>query len=341
MSYVGIDLAERTSTICRLDGQASVVDRVECPTAALDQRLEDYPFSRVIIESTPLAEWAASVAEAAGHEAVIIDARAARHLVRSKKKTDARDAYTLARLGHSGWYVEVHRKSGSARAMRSQIQARQGLIRTQRAMAAQIRGLLKAHGVCVGRVSEGEFAERVRELAARHAPLLAESLEALLELWARAGEQAKTLKRSMQRQRVEPEHQAVVEQLQSVPGVGPLVSRAYVATVDDPQRFPRAEAVADYLGLSPSVHQSGATEYRGRITKEGDELLRWHLVEAANALLNRGPDCALKRWAERLRQRKGSAKAKVALARKLAVLLWRLWRSGERFDAQRGQAQAA
>jgi len=112
----------------------------------------------------------------------------------------------------------------------------------------------------------------------------------------------------------------------------------WVATIDDPRRFHRAEAVPDYVGLSPSVHQTGESEYRGRITKEGDELLRWHLVEAAHALLNRGPDCALKRWGERLRQRKGAAKAKVAVARKLAMLLYRLWLSGERFDPQRGLA---
>ena len=343
MNNVGIDVADRASAMCVVDEHGEQLGQCECATeaSALAEELARWPLSRVIIESSPLAEWVASVAERCGHEAVIIDARAARHLVNSKKKTDARDAYTLARLGQSGWYVEVHRKSASARVMRSRLQARQGLVRTQKAMAAQIRGLLKAHGVRVGRVAEGEFAQRVRELAGAEVPQLLESLEALLELWARAGEQAKALKRSMQRARVEPEHEAVAEQLQSVPGVGPLVSRAYVATVDDPRRFHRAEAVPDYLGLSPSVHQTGETEYRGRITKEGDELLRWHLVEAAHSLLNRGPDCALKRWGEALRQRKGGAKAKVAVARKLAMLLYRLWLSGERFDAQRGLATAS
>jgi transposase len=104
-----------------------------------------------------------------------------------------------------------------------------------------------------------------------------------------------------------------------------------MATLDDPMRFQKGAQVADYLGLTPRVYQSGDVDYRGRITKEGDGLLRWHLVEAANVLLTRGKDCALRRWGKRLEERKGGAKARVAVARKLAVLLWRLWITGESF----------
>lgn len=342
MNNVGIDLADRASSVCVVDAQGQALERCEVWTdeAALAQVLGDWARSRVIIEATPLAEWAARVVERAGHEAVIIDARAARHLVHSKKKTDARDAYTLARIGASGWYVEVHRKSSEARLRRSQLQARQGLVRTANGLKSQIRGQLRAHGVRLGKVSDGEFAERVRERADAEVPELLPYLEGLLACWECADSEAKQLKRELQRRDVASDHQAPIEQLQSVPGVGPLVSRAYVATIDDPHRFTRGEAVSDYVGLSPSVHQSGETEYRGRITKEGDELLRWHLVEAAHSILTRGPDCALKRWGERLRQRKGKAKAQVALARKLAVLLWRLWLTGERFDPNRGLASA-
>ena len=338
MAYIGIDVADRTSSVCAVDGAGQVFGRNEVSTdeQALCEELARWPKgSRVIVEATPLAEWLARVVESCGHEVVIIDARAARHLVRSKKKTDARDAYTLARLGASGWYVEVHRKSVSARLRRSELQGRQGLVRAAKALQSQIRGLLRAHGIRVGALSEGRFAERVRELVAEHEPGLAATLEGLLSAWWEAATQAKRLQGEMQR-RESGESRELLGRLQSVPGVGPLISRAYVATIDDPHRFARAEAVSDYVGLSPSVYQSGETEYRGRITKEGDELLRWHLVEAAHQLLVFGPDCALKRWGERLRQSKGKAKAQVAVARKLAVLLWRLWLSGERFDPWRG-----
>lgn len=209
------------------------------------------------------------------------------------------------------------------------------MVRAAKALKSQIRGLLRAHGIRAGAVSDGQFAERVRELVATHGPGLEATLEELLCAWWEAATQAKRLQREMQR-RESGASRELLERLQSVPGVGPLISRAYVATIDDPQRFARAEAVSDYVGLSPSVYQSGETEYRGRITKEGDELLRWHLVEAGHHMLVFGPDCALKRWGERLRQRKGKAKAEVALARKLAVLRWRLWLSGERFDPWRG-----
>jgi transposase len=111
------------------------------------------------------------------------------------------------------------------------------------------------------------------------------------------------------------------------------VAAAYVATIDDPQRFAHSDQVADYVGLVPSVYQSGETEYRGRITKEGDALLRWLLVEAANVVLTRlQRTCALQRWGRRVLAKKGLSKARVAVARKLSVLLHRLWISGEEFD---------
>lgn len=344
MNYIGIDLAERTSAICVLDERGEVVTRAQCASdgEALVAWLRGYAPGRVFVEATPLAEWAAERAEQAGCEAVIIDARAARHVVRSSKKTDARDAHTLARLGHGGWYVQVHRKSASARVLRSQLQARQGLVRQRRAMGSQIRGQLKAHGVRVGAVSEGAFAARVRALVRAHVPELEAAIEELLGAWQRAREGAERLRREIERgEHLEPEHREAVDQLSSVYGVGVLVSRAYVATLDNPWRFERGEAVADYVGLTPRVYQSGQIEHRGRISKEGDELLRWHLVEAANSLLHHGRDCALKRWALGLRQRKGEAKAKVALARKLAMLLWWLWIRGERFDPQRGLRAAS
>lgn len=332
MNYCGIDVANKSSVMCVIDAQDKQLWLRELATeeAELRRALEGTDRMRVVIEASPLAEWVAGTVEAAGHEAVIIDARAAKHLVCSKKKTDARDARTLARLARSGWYTAVHRKSAAARLNRSQLQARQALVKTKKATGSAIRGLLRAHGVRLGKASEGRFAEQVQSVCQGQVPGLWPALEALLGVWSRARAQADQLKRVFEQGTA---RDPVRRRFEAVPGVGPLVSTVYQSTIDDPRRFSRGEEVADYVGLAPRIYQSGDVEYRGRITKEGDKLLRWHLVEAAHVLLTRGQDCALKRWGLKLQARKGSAKAKVAVARKLAILLWRLWKEEREFEA--------
>jgi transposase len=340
MNYSGIDVANKASAVCIIDGRDRILTQALVATQeeALRKALSGHGRLRVVIEASPLAEWVAQVVESAGHEAVIIDPRAAKHLVSSKKKTDARDAHTLAQLSRSGWYTAVHRKSPEARAERSRLQARQALVKVLRATGASVRGLLRAHGVRLGEVSEGQFAERVQAVTAREVPQLTEAMARLLAVWGEARAGAAALEKTTVRA---SRTDAVRRRMQSTPGVGPLVSTVFQATIDDPHRFGSGEEVADYVGLAPRVYQSGDTEYRGRITKEGDGLLRWHLVEAAHVLLTKGQDCALKRWGLKLQARKGSAKAKVAVARKLAILLWRLWVKGETFNPWPKGAKAA
>lgn len=337
MNYCGIDIANKTSAICIVDGEDRILgeQKVATETGDLAEALSGFGRLRVVIEASPLAEWVSRLVEEQGHEAVIIDPRAAKHLVSSKKKTDARDAQTLARLSRSGWYTVVHRKSPGARELRSRLQGRQALVKTKKALLSTIRGLLRAHGIRLGKVSEGEFSAQVRRVVEAEVPGLLTTLEALLKSWEAARQGVKTLTRAFHQ---EAPHDPVTRRLQTVPAVGPLVSTAYRATIDDPGRFRRGEAVADYVGLAPRVYQSGETEYRGRISKSGDPLLRWHLVEAAHVLLTKGPDCALKRWGLGIASKKGSAKAKVAVARKLAILLWRLWKDERDFEAWPQQA---
>jgi transposase len=330
MNHCGIDLANKASAHCTIDEHDRVLREGKAPTdeEGLREAVEGLLPLRAIIEACPLAEWAAGVLEGLGCEAVVIDPRAAKHLVSSKKKTDARDARTLARIGRSGWYTAVHRKSEAARESRSRLQGRQALMKVKKALLSAIRGLLRAHGLRLGPVSEGAFAERVRAVVRGRVPGLAATFEHLLETWEQARQGTDRLERQIERASQEDE---VTRLLKTVPGVGPLVSTVYKATIDDPSRFRRGEEVADYVGLVPRVYQSGEVEYRGRITKEGDGLLRWHLVEAAHVLLTKGRDCALKRWGLELEKRKGAAKARVAVARKLCLLLWRLWLRGEAF----------
>lgn len=332
MNYAGIDVADRASALCVIDGQGHVLleRMVATERAALVEALSGLGTLRLVIETSPLAEWLAAVLEQAGHEPVIVDARTAKQLLSAAKKTDRRDASTLAGMARTGWYTPVHRKSASARLQRSRLQARQGVVRLHKRTRSQVRGLLRAHGIRVGQVSQGAFSDRVRRLLAEHEPGLASWLEPLLETHDYAVREDRRLERLLrQHARAEP----VMRQMQSVPGVGALVSQAYVATIDDPARFSNADQLVDYIGLAPGVYQSGEVAFHGRISRHGDRLLRWHLIEAGHALLTWGPDCALRRWGQRLAERKGLAKAKVALARKIAILLRRLWLTGEHFQA--------
>lgn len=332
MKYCGIDLASKSSNICVIDQQGKVLRECVIATEAaqLSEALADFDDLTVIIEASPLAETAARAIEEIGKTPVIIDARAAKNLMSSMKKTDRRDAKALAEIGRSGWYTEVHRKSKKARELRSILGARQAILKTSKIIRSCIHGLLRSHGIKVGQVSEGLFPEKVLALCDEYAPGLKASLSAMLDTWKIAVGKAKELKKAIDER---SQKDAVSQRLQSIPGIGPLISTAYQATIDDPHRFNRAEEVADYLGLAPRIYQSGEVERRGRITKEGDVLLRWHLVEGAHVLLTLGRDCALRRWGLSLAERKGAAKAKVAVARKLAILMWKLWKNEKTFIA--------
>ena len=332
MNYCGIDLANKSSSICITNTTGKVLHRATVATESDDigQALKGFGQLTVIIEASPLAEMIATLIEGYGHTAVIIDARSAKHLMSAMKKTDRRDAQTLAEIGRCGWYTKVHRKSSEARELRSLLRARQTLLKSNKALKSSIRGLLRSHGIRLGKVSEGKFSQAVTEVVSQKVPNLLPALTAMLDVLALAGAQAKELKKSLEARCAQD---AVSQRLESVPGIGPLISTAYRATIDDPHRFRCGDEIADYLGLAPSVYQSGEVEYRGRITKEGDRLLRWHLVEGAHVLLTKGKDCALKRWGLSLEKRKGSAKAKVAVARKLAILLWTLWKDEQLFEA--------
>jgi len=331
MNYCGIDIANKSSSICIIDSDGNTLYRTEVETESGDigQALTGFGPLKVMIEASPLAETIATIVESYGHTVVIIDARAAKNLMSSMKKTDRRDAQTLAEIGRCGWYREVHRKSPEARELRSLLRARQALLKSNKALTFSIRGLLRAHGIRLGKVSEGKFAEAVSLITAQQAPALLPALTAMLEVLTLAGRQAKQLKKDLE---ARCQQDAVSQRFESVPGIGPLISTAYRATIDNPHRFRHGEEIADYLGLAPRVYQSGEVEYRGRISKEGDRLLRWHLVEGAHVLLTKGRDCALKRWGLSLEKRKGSAKAKVAVARKLAILLWKLWKDEQWFE---------
>jgi transposase len=329
----GIDVATKSSSVCILDKRGTVVleQVVSSDEVGLASVLRARRRMRCVLEAGPLAEWISKLLEQMGHEAVVIDARKATGVIRTKKKTDRLDARNLARMGKTGWYTKVHRKSAEARATRTFLQARQGLVQTALAQGSRIRGLLRAHGVKLGEVKESQFASEVKRVACEKSRELWEMLEPLVEVRRQALRAAEQMRRQMVREASEG---SVARRLMTVPGVGPLTANAYVATIDDPKRFRSSSQVAAYLGLVPSVTQSGELDVHGHITREGDGMLRGYLVEAAHVLLTRKRGtCRLKQWGLKLAKKKGHGKARVAVARKLATLLHRLWITGESYRA--------
>jgi transposase len=331
MEHCGIDLAMKSSSICVTDSRGSILSEqlIETEEPSFRAVFGGRRKMQCVVEASPMAEWVASILESLGHEVVLIDVRKAKGVIRTKKKTDRLDARNLARMGRTGWYTKVHRKSAEARATRTFLVARHGLVQTAMAQNSRIRGLLRAQGLKLGEVKESEYASRVEELARSKSPDLWRMLDPLVAVRAQAMRSARQMERELLRQSRQDQ---VRKRLMTVPGVGALVATAYVATIDDPRRFSSSGRVGAYAGLAPSVTQSGEVDHHGHVTREGDGLLRSYLVEASHVLLTRKRgSCDLKRWGLKLARKKGMGKARVAVARKLAALLHHLWVTGESF----------
>lgn len=332
--YCGIDLGNKESMVCILRNNRQVVkeERMLTDEESLRRVLGQYRKLTCIVEASPLSEWLCTEVERLGHKISIVCPRKAKVALasQSKKKTDRRDARALAELSRSGWYEAVHRKSEGAREVRSYLTARKQLVECSTAIASSIRGILRAHGVKLqAGTDERGFEGKVRKASEGLPQLAKRGVEELLKAFELLHTQQRTLYKELHKHARENE---VTKLLQTIPGVGPATAAAFVATIDDPNRFPNGKKVAAYLGLTPSVYQSGETEYRGRITKTGDKLLRWLLVEAAHILLSRsGTPCDLRTWGLKLQEAKGVGKARVAIARRLAGVMWKMWKDHSEF----------
>jgi transposase len=243
-------------------------------------------------------------------------------------KTDRNDARGIAQIMRTGWYRAVHVKSAACRSWRALLTARRMVINKRRDVENGLRALLREVGLKVGTPSRKDFAARVRELAADDQVLasLAESLLAVVDVMT--GEVERLTKRVLDEVRVEP----TCRRLMTVPGVGPLTALTFRATIDQPSRFRRSRDVGAHLGLTPRRYQSGQTDVQGRISRCGDELARTALYEAAHSLLIRGTKwSSLRAWGMNVAKRRGMARARVAVARKLAVILHRMWADSSEF----------
>jgi transposase len=265
-----------------------------------------------------------------GHEVTVVNPRRVRLIAESTLKTDGIDAEVLARLSRLdlGFLRPVYQRTREAQELRTRLRVRTSLVKSRTSLINAVRGTLRAQGYRVPSCPADSFV--VRFATMRLPASLAEALEPMVSTIGELTERIQGLKAKLV---AESSSDELVQRLQTVPGVGPLVSLAYVGWMDRPDRFRESRDVGASLGLRPSLRSSGGHEIRGRITREGDTEMRRLLVQAAHAALQCHKDSTLKRWAESLVERLGKGKAVVALARKIAVLLHHLWVTGDSFRA--------
>ena len=341
--FAGLDVSLEETAVCIVDDGGRIVReaRVASEPEALVNcfRTSGLVMDRVGLEACSLTAWLQQALSEAGLPAICIEARQAKAAMGAMpNKTDRNDARGIAQIMRTGWYRAVHVKSPCCRSWRALLTARRMVLNKRRDIENGLRALLREGGLKVGTPARKAFPERVRELAAGD-PTLTAVVEPLLAIVkAMTEEAARLTKRILDEVRAEP----ICRRLMTVPGVGPLTALAFRATIDRPDRFRRSRDVGAHLGLTPRRCQSGETDVQGRISRCGDELARTALYEAAHALLIR---ChrwsALRAWGMKIAKRRGSARARVAVARKLAVILHRMWRDGSAFRWGRPDAATA
>lgn len=331
--YAGIDVSLEQSSVCIVDKDGKIIREVKVASepealAALFGGL-GLELTRIGLEAGPLSQWLHAGLTAAGHEVVLLETRHVKAgLSAMTVKTDRKDARGIAQLLRMGWFRPVHCKTVSAQEVRALLVGRKLLQGKMLDLELGIRGLLRGFGLKVGVISKGQFAARIRDLVAGHA-----MLEKIAEPMLRARDALRAEFNLLHRQMLAiVRTDEICRRLMTVPGVGPLVALTFKTGVDDPDRFTSSKTVGAHFGLTPKKYQSGETDITGGITRTGDAMVRVALYEAAQTLLTRSQRFStLKRWAMDVAKRRGMKRAKVALARKLATVLHRMWIDGSDF----------
>ncbi|UNC13983.1 IS110 family transposase [Acidiphilium multivorum] len=341
--YAGIDVSLESSSVCVMDAAGHVVreGKVASEPEALIAWLQQcgVDFARIGLEAGPLSQWLHAGLREAGFAVELLETRHVRTAFKTMPvKTDRKDAQGIAQLLRLGWFRPVHCKSMAAQELRAVLTARKLIQGKLHDVEMSLRGILRGFGLKVGRTTPRSFAQRVRDLVAGH-PTLEGVAAALLSVRAELSRQFNGFQAQV---RAQARRDARARLLMSTPGVGAIVALTYVAAIDDPARFQSSRDVGAHFGLTPKRYQSGETDVSGRISKAGDVGVRTALYEAANVILTRPvKGSRLKSWAMRVAGRAGMCKAKVALARKLAVVLHRMLADGTAFDATLAAAARA
>ena len=340
--YVGLDISLQKTAVCVEAEDGSIVwqGKVASEPPALVTALSSWKegIALVGLEACPLSEWIYGGLAEAGFNVRCIETRHAQRFLSTRpNKTDKNDARGIADMMRLGHFRPVHVKSQSALFMRTLLVARKQMLSAILKLESTIRGLLRVHGLKVGIVHRCVFDARIQELLAA-APALKLAIDPLLEARNAMRERYTKFERYFERLARKDE---VCRRLMTVPGVGPITAVAFKATIDDPKRFSTSKKVGAHLGLVPRVYQSGEIDHMGHISKCGDRMMRYYLYESATTFLTRSRHwCPLKAWGMRVAKRQGFKRARVAVARRLAIVMHRMWLQGESFRFSKAPAAA-
>ena len=331
--YAGLDVSLELTSVCIVDVQGGIVceAKVASEPEALIRflQVQQYEIGRIGLEAGPLSQWLHAGLVRAGFETVLLETRHVKAALSAMTvKTDRHDARGIAQLLRLGWFRAVHAKSAGAQEVRALLTARKLMQGKLLDIESGIRGVLRGFGLKVGPISRGRFEARIRELVDGQV-VLETVIGSMLSGRAALETEFKRLHRALLGiVRDDP----VCRQLMSVPGVGAIVAITFKSGVDDPARFRRSRDVGPHFGLTPRKYQSGELDVTGSISKVGDRMVRTALYEAASVILTRTVRFSgLKAWAMAVAKRRGTKKARVALARKLSVILHRMWVDGTTF----------
>lgn len=329
---VGLDLSDRTSSLCVVSSDGEVVEeaKIRTTSAALSQRFAAAPACRIVLEVGTHSPWVSRLLGNFGHEVIVANPRRVRLIADSTQKTDRSDAETLARLGRidPALLRPILHRPERVQADLAVIRARHALVSARSSLINHVRGAVKSSGSRLPACDAYMFHKKVPDaLPPGLLPALRPLLEMIGDLTRRIDETDKTIATLIR------EHYPEAQFLQQVPGVGPLISLTFVLTIGDPSRFSKSRQVGPYLGLVPRRRDSGDSSPQLGISKTGDRYLRQLLVNGSQYILGyRGADTDLRRWGLKrasIGGKSGKKRAVVAVARKLAVLLHRLWVTGE------------
>jgi transposase len=331
--FAGLDVSVKETSICIVDDTGRIVREAKVasePDALLEVlKNPTYSFKRIGLEAGPLSQWLYSAFAEVHLPVICVETRHMRAVLKAQiNKTDRNDARGMAQMMRAGLYRPVHVKTLRSQKLRMLLTHRKLLQSKAIAIENDLRGTLRNFGLKVGIVGKLKFEARIRELV-KDLPDIAILVEPLLVVRRVLREQLAVLHRRLL---AIVRDDAVCRRLMTVPGIGPVVALTFRATIDVPARFRNSKAVGAVLGLTPCKHQSGESERTGAISKCGDEMMRVMLYEAAQILLMRSTRWSwLKAWAMQIARRRGLKKAIVALARRLAVIMHRIWVDGTEF----------
>lgn len=331
--YVGLDVSLKETSIAVIDDDDKIMWRgsvTTTPDTIAEALRKHAPHAaRIGLEAGQLASWLYHGLTAKGLPVICVDARHARAALSLKvNKTDANDAMGLAQIMRVGWFRKVEVKGHGCQALRALLVARAQLVSQVTTLKNCVRGVLKVFGRVLPKKLRAQFIPCAR-VAIDGDAMLDATLEPMLRTLAATMEQLRVYDHAVLRHARGDE---TVRHLMSAPGVGPIVAMGYITCIETPARFASSSSVGAYLGMTPSRYQSGEVDKAGRVSKRGDNMVRGLLFEAAKVILSRSAKPSdLQAWGRSLARRIGSKKATMAVARKLAVILHRMWSTGERF----------